>query len=150
MTITPRELRDWAKGSLPCEAATELLLRGFGGRFVQPDYPWMHSDDQGRAWIGFESIPANIGGLSGGEKRFLRIAASLGGDEPVPLSDVVPGLDRSILDLVLAALAHAAGSHQDSDMFEQPDGAVSFNAIGSVHPWPAAAPALRVIDGGQH
>jgi hypothetical protein len=91
----------------------------------------------------------NIGGLSGGEKRFLRIATSLGGEEPAALSDVVPALDRSILDLVLAALAHAAGSRQDSEMYEQPEGVLSFKRVDTLHPWPKEAPALRVIDGGQ-
>lgn len=110
----------------------------------------MHTDDEGRTRIEFEAIPEHIGGLSGGEKRFLRIAASLGGEEPVALSDVIPGLDRSILDLVLAALAHAAGSHQDSEMFEQPEGILSSKRVQTLHPWPKEAPALRVIDGGQN
>lgn len=150
MTNTPQVLRDWAKGSLNCEAATELLLRAFSGRYAGPGWPWMHTDEQGRSWIEFEAIPEHIGGLSGGEKRLLRIVASLGGEEPVALSDVVPGLDRALLDLVLAALAHAAGSHQDSEMFEQPEGVLSFKGVETLHPWPNAAPALRVIDGGQN
>lgn len=149
MTNTPQVLRDWAKGSLNCEAATELLLRAFSARYAGPGWPWMHTDEQGRSWIDFEAIPEHIGGLSGGEKRLLRIVASLGGEEPVALSDVVPGLDRSILDLVLAALAHAAGSHQDSLVIERNEGVLGFERVATLHPWPEAAPALRVIDGGQ-
>jgi hypothetical protein len=141
MTNTPQVLRDWAKGILTCEAGTELLIRGFNGRFIQPEWPWMHTDEEGRTWIEFEAIPEHIDGLSEGEKRFLRIAASLGGEEPVALSDVVPELDRAILDLVLAALAHAAGSHQDSEMFEQPEGVLSFKPVATLHPWPKEAPA---------
>jgi hypothetical protein len=150
MTFTPQALREWARGSLPCEAATELLLRAFNGRFAQAGWPWMHSDEQGRSWVDFEAIPENIDGLSGGEHRFLMIAASLGGDEQVALSDVVPGLDRALLDLVLAALAHAAGSHQDSVILEKPEGVLGFERVDTLYPWPKDAPALRVIDGGQN
>ncbi|VII98682.1 hypothetical protein [Arthrobacter sp. DR-2P] len=81
---------------------------------------------------------------------FLMIAASLGGDEQVALSDVVPGLDRALLDLVLAALAHAAGSHQDSVIHEKPEGVLGFERVDTLYPWPKDAPALRVIDGGQN
>jgi hypothetical protein len=56
-----------------------------------------------------------IGGYSGGEQRLLMIAASLGADQEVPvtisLEDELPGLDREYAQLVLAAIAHAAGFH---------------------------------------
>ncbi len=41
----------------------------------------------------------------------LRVAASLADGRPVDLADVALTLDRRTLGLVLAALAHAAGSH---------------------------------------
>jgi hypothetical protein len=145
----PEQLRDWAKGSLTLEAGTELLLRGFSGRFTEPGWPWMMIDDD-RPWIDFEAVPDGLGGLSGGEKRFLLIAASIGGGTHVALSDVIPGLDRAILDLVLAAMAHAAGSHQDSVVLgEGPDTVLAFRRAKSLHPWPEPAPAFRVIDGGK-
>ncbi len=45
----------------------------------------------------------------------LDIAAALAGDgQPVALGEAVSGLDRKHLELVLAAIAHAAGSHEHS------------------------------------
>lgn len=65
-----------------------------------------------------------IGG-SGGQLRLLRAAASLAEGQPVDLADLTAGLDRDELVLLLAALAHAAGSHEHGDR----DGA-------PVVPWP--------------
>jgi len=46
------------------------------------------------------------------ELAVLRVAASLADGRPVDLADVAVTLDRRTLGLVLAALAHAAGSHE--------------------------------------
>ena len=70
-------LRDWAAGDLALEAATELMITASHGRFVQPEWPWMHPTAHGQ-WIDFSTIPVQIGALSGGEQRLLRIAASIG------------------------------------------------------------------------
>jgi len=103
------QLRAWAKGMLTYEAATEMLIRGFNGRFAGRGNAWVRMDD-GKPWINFESIPENIDALSGGERRFLRIAASLADyATPVSLGDTVPGLDARHTRLVLAAIAHAGG-----------------------------------------
>lgn len=133
------QLRAWAKGMYNMEAATELLLRGFGGRFTEPGWDWMHLDDDGRWWIDFQAIPEYIDGLSGGEQRFLNIVSSIGDGVPVVLGDVVPGLDRKLVSLVLAALAHAAGSHQHSDFSQNEDGTTSFKRLDSLYPWPEAS-----------
>lgn len=53
-----------------------------------------------------------IGG-SGGQLRLLRAAASLADGQPVDLGDLAAGLGRDGLILLLAAVAHAAGSHGD-------------------------------------
>lgn len=66
----------------------ELLLLAFSGRFSEPGWLWMMMDDD-RPWIDFEAIPDGIGGLSGGERRVLLIASSIGGGTPVVLSDVI-------------------------------------------------------------
>lgn len=104
-------LRRWAHGLLPLEAATELLIQS---GYAQSDRPWMRWDEQeDRYWVDFAAIPDLIGGMSSGEKRVLRIVASLGSaqDHPVLISleDELPGLDRCTITLVLAAIAHAAG-----------------------------------------
>lgn len=133
------DLRAWAKGDYTYEAATELLIRAFGGRYAAADRPWIRTDESdGAPWIDFEAIPEHIGGASGGERRFLLLVASIAGNEPVVLSDVVPGLDRNILELVLAAIAHAGGSHEHSDVKTDADGMItSFGGkLPSLYPWP--------------
>lgn len=140
-------LRAWAKGSYPQEAATELLIRAFGGRFASPGQPWMGVRDDGEPWIDFEAIPSHIGALSGGEQRFLLLVASLAGDGLVTLGDVLPGLDRDLVKLVLSAVAHAAGTHEGVEVVHAPDGRATFNRVdGSLYPWPETAPKLRLVD----
>ncbi|MCB5280320.1 hypothetical protein [Arthrobacter sp. ES1] len=142
MTTTHEEqLRTWAKGSYPLVAATELLLRAFGGRFAREGNPWVIKDPaHGNIWIDFEQIPENVGGLSGGERRFLLLTASLAGvGVVVELGEVLPGLDREVLNLVLAAVAHAGGSHEHSDIVEHADGTLTLGSRGylpPLYPWP--------------
>lgn len=144
------DLRAWARGMYPTEAATELLLKAFGGKFAAPGNPWVHTSTepegpgQVRAWIDFAAIPEEVGPLSGGERRFLMLAASLAEDVPVVLGDLVSGLDRENLDLVLAAIAHAGGSHQHSDIRSKEDGSMSLGKgyLDSLHPWPRTLRAV--------
>lgn len=143
-TMTHEEqLRAWAQGSYPLVAATELLLRAFNGNFAKAGNPWVMKDaEYGNVWIDFEQIPEHLGGLSGGERRLLMVAASLSGvGVEVNLGDVLPGLDRKVLNLVLAAVAHAGGSHEHSDIVEHPDGTVTLGSrqyLPSLYPWPEA------------
>lgn len=140
------DLRAWAKGVYTIEAATELLLRGFGGKFAALDNPWVHAstEPQGpgqvNAWIDFAAIPDEVGVLSGGERRFLLIAASIAENVPVGLQDVIPGLDRDNLDLVLAAIAHAGGSHEHSVVRFNEDGSMALGRgyLDSLRSWPAS------------
>lgn len=138
MPDTPvSDLRDWAKGSYPLEAATELLIRG---GYAQSWRPWVLERDHEGWWIDFESIPSQAAAMSGGEFRFLRVAASMSGEMPDnPPWDTVSGLDRAKVDLVLAALAHAAGTHQGSEIVYEDDKPVGFKRHDeSLHPWPDA------------
>lgn len=109
-------LRRWARGITATEAATELLIRSFGGRFARAGNPWVRSDPDGQTWIEWECIPDSIGALSGGEQRLLRITASIGGGVLVDLGGAL-SLDERHSGLVLAAVAHAGG-------------------YGDLHPWP--------------
>ncbi|HEV7726225.1 MAG: uncharacterized protein JWQ26_1421 [Modestobacter sp.] len=59
---------------------------------------------------------------SGGELRVLRAAASLADGQAVDLADLTAGVDREELTLLLAALAHAAGSHEHSAVVRDPEG----------------------------
>lgn len=127
------ELRAWAKGMLGLEAATELVIRS---GFARERSPWVEFDADGnRHWINFAALPELVGGMSGGEQRYLRIAASLAADEPIILGDELAGLDHQHTALVLAAVAHAAG-------FGEQTRTVEFDADGCQtspghDPWPA-------------
>lgn len=134
----PDQLRAWAKGSYPLEAAVELLVRAFGGRFADAGNPWIKEAGGDRSWLDADAITDKaIGGLSGGERRLLRIARSMAGGEPVNLNDDIPGLGRGCVQLVLAAIAHAAGSHEHGgivyDAAKQP---VGFERLETLYPWP--------------
>jgi hypothetical protein len=118
-------LRAWAKGIYALEAATELLIRGFGGKFAQPGNPWVGYDPthgSGSWWIEFEKIPEETGALSGGERRFLDLVASLGADVPVAMGDILSGMDRTNLVLAMAAMSHASGAHEHSGLRISEDG----------------------------
>lgn len=49
---------------------------------------------------------------SSGEKRMLRLAASLASDIPVQLADAVTGVDDRNVNLLIKAVLHAAGQRQ--------------------------------------
>lgn len=99
-------LRAWARGSLPMAAGVEMLLRAFGGRFSHHACSWVVIEEDGCAWVDTDALRSGTGALSGRERRVLVTAAALIEDAPV---DVVTGVDRANLHLILAALAHAAG-----------------------------------------
>lgn len=169
-TQTAQDLREWAKGIYTIEAAVELLIRFQSGRFVAEGEPWIVVPREERRgnmrsgyWLDVDQLTVETtAALSGGERRVLALAASLAGGAPIDLSDAVSGLDRETLDLVLAAIAHAGGSHEHRVMGtrtfrntqtgepverEWP----SDEAMGSLHPWPTesdeAETKLRVVRG---
>src|SRR6476659_2500346 len=134
------QLRQWACGMYTTEAATELLIRARNGTFASIDRPWIKPTGHAH-WIDFPAITEHLDGQSGGEQRLLRIAASLGSDEatPVKLGDVLSGLDRPTLRLVLAAVAHAGGSHQHSSLVIDRDGHATIIKEPSLFIWDGEA-----------
>lgn len=140
MTVTHAGLRAWAKGLYPLEAAVELLVRFAAGRFATPGNPWIQPCDQaGWWWLDPGRInDDNLAALSGGEQRILRIVASLADGEPADLGRTLPGLDRETMALVLAAMAHANGSHDHVDIRIDHEHPVSVlhGRLASLHPWP--------------
>lgn len=141
ITATDRFVRDalqeWADGSRTQEAAVQLLIRGFNGRFARAGHPWIQRTGM-RSWgLDCAAITTQtIGALSSGEQRYLRIAASIGGGEPVNLNENL-SLDRGLLDLVLAAIAHSAGSHEDTVIsYDTRGGAARFDHPDTLYPWP--------------
>ena len=141
MTELHDDLRAWARGDYPTEAAVELLIRH--GRFVYDGAPWIMRRlgaggvPAGRS-IDAASLLSDTAAYSGGERRVAAIAASLLDRHDVTLSDVLPGLDRPTLDLVLAAFAHAGGSHEHSVLtYDDAGNPSGFAAATTLHPWPA-------------
>ena len=128
-------LREWAAGSLPMSAAAEVLIRSFAGRFALPGRPWIRREPGGRVWVDVGVLRAQAGVLSGGERRVLDVVAALLDERPVAITDVVAGLDRSSLHLVLAALAHAGGSHEHADVAVGPDGIARLTRPGPLIAW---------------
>ena len=109
--------------------------------------PWIEAgEDPGWWWVDVDQLTEdNLAVYSGGETRVLRIAAALLGGRPAHLYRDIPGLDRDYVQLVLAAIAHASGSHEHSGplvpdphgRYLAADGArMSISRPGSLYPWP--------------
>lgn len=137
MRSAATELRSWAKGDYAQEAGIELLVRAFGGQFAQQGCPWVKPCARpGTAWLDVTTLLDYAGVCSGGERRVLTVVAALVDDRPIrDLPDVLAGLDRRTLVLVLAALAHAAGSHEQADLVAQGDQLV-FVSLPALVEWP--------------
>jgi hypothetical protein len=114
-------LRAAAAGIHPDEAAAGLIISH--GTFLHREDFIRHvetaaciSDSTPMAWIDWDAVIAALDGghlpASGGEKRIVRIAASLAVGHPVILRDAIPGLDQRSLHLVTTVIRHAAGQHQ--------------------------------------
>jgi hypothetical protein len=124
-------LRACARGIHPLEAGTGLLI-DCGS--------WLHRDDfasrfittgtsisEGASLLASIDWEAAVTALhagelpaSGGERRMLLLASSIAGGIPVNLNDILPGIDRRNANLVVRAIAHAAG--QASHVTTEPDG----------------------------
>lgn len=135
-----------AVGDYADEAAV-LLLINFGHWLIQlqaadlitlvPDLegegPWAQI-----AWPDLESALST--GLivgSSGEVRVLRAAASIADGHPVDLGDLAGALNRRALTLLLAAIAHAAGSHDHRQITHGPEGIpYSGDPLPPLVPWP--------------
>lgn len=166
-TITAQDLhaqlRANAKGLYPLEAATELLIRSdmwlrTGGFLEACVQTWGPTDAEphleagacimwgevGEALVAMESVdqdcPEWLKVSSGGERRLIQIAHDIASG---PMSEVC-GLGRVSQELVLAAIAHAGGSHEHKPypFTSNPDGTLSWaeggprTCLGSLYPWP--------------
>ena len=114
-------LRAAAAGIHPDEAAAGLIISH--GTFLHREDFLYHvetaaciSDGTPMAWIDWDAVIAALDGgrlpASGGEKRIVRLAASLAAGHPVSLRDAIPGLDRQSLELVTSAIRRAAGQRE--------------------------------------
>jgi len=111
-------LRAWARGLYPLEAAVELLiahdtwLRRSDFRrsalWISDDGPILIGVDWAAAGDLAERAPASRSEIS-----MLTVATSLASHHPAPrLGDLLSGLDRANVALVLHAIAHTAGWHE--------------------------------------
>jgi hypothetical protein len=116
----PAALRAAASGIHPLEAGTSLLIdcgcwlhrEDFTGQFATT----ATSISDGTTLLATIDWEAAITALdagklpcSGGERRVLRLAASIAGGIPVSLYDNLPGLDQRNARLLINAIRHATG-----------------------------------------
>lgn len=140
MTTIEDAVRAWSRGIYPTEAGVELLIRQ--GKAIYNGAPWIipleqRSGAPAMASIDVDELLYESGAWSGGEQRVVRIAASLLGGPAIDLAEEIPGVDRERMALVLAAFAHANGSHEHSGMKFDNNGQPSgFTRLTSLYPWP--------------
>jgi hypothetical protein len=131
-------LRAWARGMYATEAAVELLVRAFSGRFASAGQPWIRHRPGGY-WLDADALAQHTSSLSGGEQRVLAVVAALLSDQPLPdLAGILAGVDRGNLTLILAALSHAAGAHEHSEVRWDGPTAVYYRP-GPILAWPDSA-----------
>lgn len=109
-------LRACADGFYPAEAAAELIIchaTWLGREDFRDGYVHLGTGPTTMAAIDWPTAIAAIdsGGLpcSGGERRVLRIAASLAEGIPVDLRDAFTGMDVANVDRAVRAMLHASG-----------------------------------------
>lgn len=111
-------LRRWAQGAYAEEAAVELLVRAFGGRFASAGWAWVRACDRpGWYWLDADALARHTAVLSIGEQRVLAVVEALASGGPLSdIGGILAGVDRPNLILILTALAHAGGSHEHVDI----------------------------------
>jgi hypothetical protein len=128
-------LREWAQGWYATEAAVELLIRSFGGRFASAGQPWVRHRPAG-FWLDSDALAEHMGALSGGEQRVLTVVWSLASGEPLAeVASILAGVDQDNLTLILAAFSHASGSHEHTAA-SRDGGLAQLNRPGPLVPWP--------------
>ena len=132
-TTLADRLRAWAKGIYAHEAGVELLIRH--GKAIYEGAPWINDDGE-LAWLDTGALLDGCGAWSGGEQRIVHLAVSLIGDERVDLAEVLSGNDRHTTALVLAAIAHASGTHEATEVQFTADGRHRLTRPGTLYAWP--------------
>lgn len=139
-TMTERDtqagLRDWARGWYATEAAVELLIRSFGGRFATVGQPWVRHRPAG-FWLDTDALAEQTGALSGGEQRVLAVVRTLASGEPLAeVASVLAGVDRDNLTLILAAFSHTSGAHEHTEYRSNGPGSLERFRLGPIVSWP--------------
>lgn len=136
MAAIEDEVRAWAEGVYSLVAGVELLIRT--GKAIREGAPWLVPAGSGRVGVDVDVLVEHSGAWSGAERRIVAIAASLlSAEHEVNLQDALSNLDRKHAALVLAAVAHATGSHEHSDLVFNKHGLpIGARRPGSLYPWP--------------
>ncbi len=112
-TCGPATLADklniYAFGTPNLEAASHILTHSVRGRLL--DALQLVWEDDEAAEIDWPATLDASTGLSGGERRLLALAASLGSGHPVDLANALTGLDAWHAQVVVDAIAHTTGIH---------------------------------------
>jgi len=118
----PAALQACASGLYPLEAGVFLLISSgaflhrsdFTGRFIE------HVTGSGVAMAAIDweaAVTALSRGelpCSGGERRLLKLSASLADGVPVDLRDAATGLDSRNIQRLITAIRHASGKRPES------------------------------------
>ena len=113
----PAALRAASQGLYAIEAATGLII-AHGTWLARDDFglhPPRHRDGGDRLGSRDRALDAGQFPSSAGEKRMLRLAASLADRAPVSLGDAVTGIDDRNLAILIDAVRHASGRRQFPD-----------------------------------
>lgn len=158
-------LRAGAVGSYPAEAAVELLIRD-GRWLARPDFVracvCALVDDGEVLAVDWSAAQRHVTAVEAtpAERAVGLIAVQLGAypdpaEAPIdaqgmpPLAWLLPNLARADVDLVVAAISHAAGTHHHVDHVGEPTPAGEWLttptsprlSLGPVHAWPEPAGA---------
>ena len=97
------------------EAATGLII-AHGTWLDRDDFGNFIHHGTGTAAIDWEAAISTLDGgrlpSSGGERRMLRLAASLADRAPVSLGEAITGIDERNVGLLVRAILHASGQRQ--------------------------------------
>ena len=128
-----KRLRENAAGHRAREAAVELLIRAWHGRFAGTGNPWIKTD-QHAAWVAWDKITDDTtGALSSGERRYLVIARDLAVG---PLSEIDGGMDLTSSALLLGAVEHPAGAGTSTYAVDHTTGQLHTIEMPRHYPWP--------------
>jgi hypothetical protein len=111
----PAALRAGAAGLYALEAAAGLII-AHGTWLTRDDFTCFIEHGPGTAAVNWESAVAALEGgslpSSAGERRMLRLAASLADQAPVILGEAITGIDDRNVKLLVKAVLHASGRRQ--------------------------------------
>lgn len=130
----PEQLRNWAADDHPRGAAVELLIRA---RLAGDERTWVMHD---HAWntraIDFDDLRENAATLDTAEAALALIACSLADGSAIDLRRSSTGLDRTQTELVMIAIAHAAGYTEFTSETDAADGLPDVVPVPPLASWP--------------